>query len=103
MLHEILERTEVNFKLFYENVLKDSSSLTEEPKPPRNLKAPRRFDDEASPHCYHVIIVSHLFEVLDLVVGEVEGRYDQSDPHHIHTARTDELGTFLKLHNNLSL
>ena len=75
-------RTEEKFNEFYENVVTQSSTLTEEPKLPRNRKVPRRYDDGESPHqyltpkdkCRHMY-----FETLELAFGEVERRFQQSD------------------------
>ena len=53
---------------------KDSSSLTEEPKLPRN-RAPGRFDDGASSHRYQVPktdIITYILKPWILFVGEVE-------------------------------
>ena len=40
-------RTESKFNIFYEEVLEKSSSLTKEPKLPRNRTVPRRLDGGA--------------------------------------------------------
>ena len=45
-------RTEAEFNQFYEQVVAQSSTLTEEPKLPRNRKMLRRYDDGKLPHQY---------------------------------------------------
>lgn len=74
-------RTESKFDLFYDQVIEQSSTVTEQPKLPRYRKILRRFDDGESPHRYvepkdryrHIY-----YEALELVAGEVE-RFDQPD------------------------
>ena len=75
-------RTESKFDLFYDQVIEQSSSLTEQPKVPRYRKVPRRLDGGENPHRYlepkdryrHIY-----FEAIELVTGEVERRFDQPD------------------------
>ena len=75
-------RTESKFDLFYEQVIEQSSALTDQPKLPRYRKMPRRFDEGETPHRYvepndryrHIY-----YEALELVAGEVERRFDQPD------------------------
>ena len=43
-------RTEAQFNQFYEQVVAQSSGLTEEPKLPRNQKMPKRYDSGEHPH-----------------------------------------------------
>ena len=68
--------------LFYNQIVEQSSDLTEEPKLPRYRKIPRRFDEGENPHRYlepkdryrHIY-----FQAIELVAGEVERRFDQPD------------------------
>ena len=69
-------RNDGYFNRFYESVCQDSTTFTDEPGLPRQRKLPRRYDGGESPkaryrHTY--------FEVLDLVVGEIERRFDHDD------------------------
>lgn len=77
-------RTDAQFNRFYEQVLSLSSSLTEEPRLPRVRKLPKRFDQGEHPHKYASPKDKYrqtYFETLDLAVGEVERRFQQSDLH----------------------
>ena len=70
------------FNLFYDCVLQQSSSLTDEPSLPRCWKRPRQYDSGDDPHCYRELKdrYRHLyFEVLELASGEIERRFKQSD------------------------
>lgn len=82
--HLKCHRTESKFNLFYNQVIELSSNLTEPPMLPRYRKVPRRFDDGEGPHRYlepkdryHYIY----YEALEVVAGEVERRFDQTDLH----------------------
>ena len=75
-------RTEAQFNQFYEQVVTQSEALTEEPKLPRNRKMPRRYDEGERPHQYLVpkdMYRHAYFESLELAVGEIERRFEQSD------------------------
>ena len=75
-------RSEEQFCSFYDQVIKQSASLMENPKLPRNRKVPRRYGEGASPHTYQLPKdrYRHIhFETLELAFGEVERRFDQSD------------------------
>lgn len=75
-------RTESKFDLFYDQVIKQSLTLTEQPKLPRYRKIPRRFDEGENPHRYvePKARYRHIYyEALELVAGEVERRFDQPD------------------------
>lgn len=75
-------RIESRFNSFYEDVLKQSSGLTDEPSLPRYRKRPRRFDEGEQPHCYQIPKerYRHLyFEALECAYGEVERRFKQAD------------------------
>ena len=77
-------RIESKFDRFYDDILEQSSGLTEEPSLPRYRKMPRRLDEGEQPHCYqgpkeryrHIY-----FEVLELAYGEIERRFKQPDFH----------------------
>ena len=75
-------RTESKFDLFYDQVIKQSLTLIEQPKLPRYRKIPRRFDEGENPHRYvePKARYRHIYyEALELVAGEVERRFDQPD------------------------
>ena len=70
------------FDRFYENLLELSSDLTEEPILPRYRKMPRWLDEGDQPHRYQAPKDKYrhaYFEVLELVSGEIERRFDQAD------------------------
>ena len=74
-------RAESKFDAFYA-VLEQSVGWTEEPCLPRYRRTPRRLDDGEHPHNYQVPKdrYRHIyFEVLVLVYGEIEKRFDQAD------------------------
>jgi hypothetical protein len=75
-------RTEEKFEVFYDHVLKESSSLTEEPILPRPRKLPKRFNDGGSAHQYPGAKDKYrhaYFEALELGAGEVDKRFNQQD------------------------
>ena len=75
-------RTEAKFNRFYEQVVIESSTLTEEPKLPRNQKVPKRYDQGEPSHQYLVPKDKYrhtYFETLELAFGEVARRFEQSD------------------------
>ena len=68
------------FSLFYDEVQKESSILTKEPTLPRYRKLPKRYDNGASPHQYQSPNDRYrqsYFEVLEIVAGEIERRFNQ--------------------------
>ena len=75
-------RTETMFNRFYDQTLKGSQPLTEEPKLPRNHKLPKRLDSGSSAHQYQSAkdLYRHAYyEALDLVSEEVTRRFEQED------------------------
>ena len=75
-------RTEEKFEIFYDHVLNESSSLTEEPVLPQPRKLPRRFNDGESTHQYPSPKDKYrhaYFEALEFGAGEVDKRFDQQD------------------------
>ena len=75
-------RSEAAFTTFYQDVLKSSSGLTDEPVLPRPRRVPRRFDEGTQPHRYtspEEKCRQAYFEAFDNAGGEVEKRFDQSD------------------------
>ncbi len=73
---------ESKFDTFYADVLEQCVGLTEEPCLPRYRRRTRRLDDGEHPHNYQVPKdrYRHIyFEVLELVYGEIENRFDQAD------------------------
>ena len=77
-------RTESKFDRFYDDVVELSTRLTDEPSLPRYRKRPKRVDEGAAPHCYQSPKERYrhiYFEVLELVKGEIERRFNQADFH----------------------
>ena len=75
-------RTEEKFGMFFDEVEKKSYNLTEEPALPRFRKIPRRDNDGSMPHHYQTQKDQYMhiyFEVLEVIVGEIERRFDQPD------------------------
>ena len=75
-------RTESKFVLFYNQIIQQSSAITEQPKLPRYRKMPRKFDEGENPHRYLISKdrYRHIYyEAIKLVAGEVERRFDQPD------------------------
>jgi hypothetical protein len=75
-------RAEPKFERFYDDVLELSTGLTDEPSLPRYRKRPRRLDEGVAPHRYLSPKERYrhtYFEVLELVKGEIERRFNQPD------------------------
>ena len=75
-------RTETMFNRFYDQTLKGSQPLTEEPILPRHCKLPKRLDSGSSTHQYQSAKDLHhhaYYEALDLVSEEVTRRFEQED------------------------
>ena len=75
-------RTEEKFGMFFDEVEKESCNLTEEPALPRFCKIHRRYNDGSTPHHYQTPKdpYRHIyFEVLEIIAGEIERRFDQPD------------------------
>ena len=73
-------RNEAKFNIFYDDVLAKLSGLTDEPTLHR--RRPRRLDEGDQPHRYQEPKERYrhiYFEALEVVYGEVERRFDQSD------------------------
>ncbi len=80
--HYKLVHAESKFDAFYADVLEQCVGLTEEPCLPRYRRRPRRLDDGEHPHNHQVPKdrYRHIyFEVLELVYGEIESRFNQAD------------------------
>ena len=74
--------TESKFDRFYDDVVELSTRLTDEPSLSRYRKRPKRVDEGAAPHCYQSPKERYrhiYFEVLELVKGEIERRFNQAD------------------------
>ena len=70
------------FNRFYDQTLKGSQPLTEEPKFPRNCKLLKQLDSGSSAHQYQSAkdLYRHAYyEALDLVSEEVTRRFEQED------------------------
>lgn len=75
-------RTETMFNRFYDQTLKGSQPLTEEPILPRHHKLPKRLDSGSSAYQYQSAKDLHrhaYYEALDLVSEEVTRRFEQED------------------------
>ena len=75
------QRTDDNFHLFYEDVVKSSEDLTSPPTLPRHRRPPKRLDEGSSvsheftsPKSY---FRKQYFEVLDLMSSELKRRFQQ--------------------------
>ena len=76
-------RTEENFKLFWAKAVKMGSDIgVDEPVLPRRRKAPKRYRIGSSegefPENAEVMYRQIFYEVLDLIVTSIKGRFDQS-------------------------
>ena len=74
------QRSEQSFVLFYHAAVEQAKDLTETPCLPRQRQLPRRLDDGASNHQFLTpedYFRKQYFEVLDLLVCELERRFDQ--------------------------
>lgn len=75
-------RSDDKFTVFYDDILKSSQGLTDEPILPRYRKLPRRLDDGSQPHRFTSPKDRYrhaYFEALEQTCGEIERRFDQSD------------------------
>ena len=73
-------RTDEAYNLFYENCLNDSNLLTNPPCLPRARRPPRRIDSDSEPHVFETPLEYYrkiYFEVIDVVVDELNRRFDQ--------------------------
>ena len=80
--HYTSMRSDESFATFYQDTLKSSSGLTDEPVLPRYRKVPRRLDEGASSHRYASPKDRYrqaYLEALDHVGGEIDKRFDQTD------------------------
>ena len=80
--HLLSLRSDEKFSVFYDDVLRSSQGLTDEPILPRYRKIPRRLDDGSQPHRFASPKDRYrhaYFEALDQTCGEIERRFDQSD------------------------
>ena len=76
------QRSDTAFEAFYESVCKESQELTGEPVLPRQRKLPKRLDSSSSSHQFESAkdyYRQKYFEVLDIVVNEIQRRFDQND------------------------
>ena len=77
-------QSEGRFNCFCVGVYQDSKELTEEPCLPWHRTIPKRFDDGGPPLWYNnpkEKCHQAYFQTLDLAVGEVEKRFEQTDLH----------------------
>jgi len=76
------QQNQSKFDSFYMDVVHLASNKTEGPSLRRARKVPRRFNTGENPHYYSVPNNRHrhiFFEALEVVFGEVERRFEQSD------------------------
>ena len=75
------QRCEEAFNSFYDSVVQEASDKTDEPKLPRQRKIPKQMDDSVdnyqhrTPRDYYR---QQYFEVLDILLGEIEQRLTQT-------------------------
>ena len=75
-------RTDERFDHFYEQVVSESSLLTEEPILPRTRKLPKQYDQGETPHKYPTPKDRYrnaYLEAIELAYSEIERRFEQSD------------------------
>lgn len=75
-------RNEESFDTFFDKILQSSRNITEEPVLPRYRKRPRNVDEGSHPHRFSSpkdLYRQAYYEVLDLAVGELQKRFEQSD------------------------
>lgn len=73
-------RTDEAYNLFYENCLNDSNLLSNQPCLHRARRPPRRIDSDSEPHVFETPLEYYRkinFEVIDVVVNELNRRFDQ--------------------------
>ena len=74
-------RSEDAFKNFYDSLIKEAEDKTDEPKLPRHRRIPKRVDDGVSNHQHRTAkdyYRQQYFEVLDILLGEIEKRLNQT-------------------------
>ena len=74
------QRSVESFDNFYESVIADSKDLTNEPKLPRKKRIPHRIDEGSSgyhPHTPKVYFKQQYFEALDILINELQRRFQQ--------------------------
>ena len=76
------QRTEASFDRFYDEVVTDSATLTDEPVLPRRHKLPKRINDGSSSHQFATpkdMFRQIYFEAFDVVSQEISNRFRQND------------------------
>ena len=76
------QRTEASFDHFYDEVVTDSATLTDEPVLPRRHKLPKRINDGSSSHQFASpkdMFRQIYFEAFDVVSQEISNRFRQND------------------------
>ena len=75
-------RTETMYNRFYDQTLKESQPLTEQPKLPRNSELPKQLDSGSLAHQYQNArdLCRHAYyEALDCISKAVTRRFEQKD------------------------
>ena len=75
-------RSTNNFGIFYKSAITESKNLTDKPALPRKRRIPRRIDSGSEGHSFSLpeeYFRSQYFEALDVVINELECRFDQED------------------------
>ena len=73
-------RKEEVYSQFYDQVVEDATGKTEEPVLPRCRRAPKRLDGGAAPAQFGTVkeyYRQQYYELLDLLIGELDSRFDQ--------------------------
>lgn len=98
------KRSDNAFNDFYKTVVQDSKDLTDAPVLPRQQKRPKKLDTGEAAHTFQSPVNHYrrlYFEVLDLLDGEMDRRFEQRDLHVaadlerlIVSAAKGEIGSF---------
>ena len=75
-----IQRSDSVFDKFYDSVLEEAKSYTEEPTLLRKRKLPKQYNDGAAEHQYDSARDMHrhkYFETLDLLISEIRRRFHQ--------------------------
>lgn len=75
------QRCDDAFNIFYDSLIEEARDKTEEPKLPRQRRIPRRIDDGVCNYQHGTAkdyYRQQYFEVLDILLGEIEKRLNQT-------------------------
>ncbi|CAF1145149.1 unnamed protein product [Didymodactylos carnosus] len=69
------------FNQFYKQVIKEAKQLVNEPKLPRQRRAPKRYDEGSNPHTFNSsedYFRNEYFEPIDIIINTLQKRFKQS-------------------------